>query len=342
MIALFAYTVCVALTTMVLVHTTSRVIAPVSGAPLVEGDGDPGGTTVEAEAPVVHLPFGAQNMPVDSLTIAAGATGTLLHFDVLIQPAAAPTPRAALISFRVECGKKGQRVNMQADGKVSTNIFLARGGQVGSQALTPGGRDDLVCTLLASAPFIAPAEDGVVALALQTDLTQSAGGNHLLALHRLDDAMLLLPGTAQVVLSRRVEDPSSLDRIGSTVRLTSCTVVGGSRDSGENKCLPSMTGRESATVRVRVVARWLGADGVITGTTTYWDETLAVDYNTHHVPWTLRQENLGKRVPPHARAAVVVVVVESIGGTPVVVHADGTDAVITTHVCDDEDSDIHL
>ena len=151
------------------------------------------------------------------------------------------------------------------------------------------------------------------------------------ALHRLDDATLFEPGTSKNVLSRRIDDPSTLSRMSSTIRLTSCTVVGGSRDGdGTNKCQESMTGKESSTVRIRVIARWLDAEGNIESTSTYWDETLAIDYNTHHVPWTLRQERMGDQVPEDASAVVLVVQVESVAGTPFVVHADGTDGVIST------------
>lgn len=282
---------------------------------------------------VSALAFGAQDMAVQSITMPASPSSTpLLYFDVEIEPMAVPTSRAALVSFRVHCRSAGEPVEMQASGKVSTNIFLARGGQVSGQALGPQSPESLTCTLVASAPFIEAVDDrGPTGFVVRAELREAeSDGEHVLALHRLEDATLIEPGSNETVLSRRIDDPTSLDRMSSTVRLTSCTVVGGSRDAGENMCLESMAGRESATVRIRVVARWLDASGNIAGTSTYWDETLAVDYNTHHVPWTLRQRNLQDRVPDDVAGVVLVVQVESVGGTPVVVHADGTDAVITT------------
>jgi len=279
-----------------------------------------------------RIPFGSQDTAIASLVLPGGAQeATLLYYDVRIDGAATPTPRAALVSFRIECDVDGERVDLQADGKTSTNIFLARGGTVSGQALTPPTDDRLTCRLLSSAPFIDVTEDGLSSLQSKAELrAHPRDGTHHLALPRLDDATLVEPGQRQNVLSLKVEDPASIDQMVSTVRLTSCTVVGGSRDSGDNKCATSMTGRDSSTVRVRVFARWLDDRGSITGVTTYWDETLAVNYSTHHIPWTLRQQGLSERAPEDAPAAVLVVQVESVGGTPVVVHADGTDAVVTT------------
>ncbi|WP_208009737.1 hypothetical protein [Nesterenkonia sphaerica] len=268
------------------------------------------------------------------MDIPAGTSGAvLLPYDVNVESLAAAAPRAAMVAFRIECHDDDGRAEMQSDGKLSTNVFLAHGGNVSGQALTAPTEKALKCALLASAPFIESTEDGLTSLAVQADLrSESPDGEHLLALDRLDDATLVQTGQAEYVLSLKVDDPAVLDSMSTTVRLTSCTVVGGSRDggTGENLCLESMTGRESSTVRIRVIARWLNADGEVTGTTKYWDETLAVDYNTHHVPWTLRQGDMAQRVSDSADAVVLVVQVQSLAGTPFVIHADGTDAVIST------------
>lgn len=295
---------------------------------------DPGNTTdVPSDPGGTPLALGAQDTVVKSVTLPAGAPGSsLLFFDVQVEQTATSTTRAAMVSFRVNCSDADGNIEMQSTGKLSTNMFLAQGGAVSGQALTSETDQELRCDLLASAPFAEPTEDEESSLTLRADLhTVPTTGAHLLALPRLDDATLIEPGTNETVLSLRVEDPPALDRMSTTVRLTSCTVVGGSRDAGENKCQESMTGRESSTVRVRVIARWLDGKGAVAGTTTYWDETLAVDYNTHHFPWTLRQAGMADRVPESAEAVVMVVQVESLAGTPVVIHADGTDAVITTH-----------
>jgi len=318
---------------LVLVSVVATLAITRSGSEDSEDAGAADSSSDPAERPnALPLAFGDQGTVVDTATIPAGTGGaSLLQFDVEIDATPTATSRAVMVSFRVECRIGDERLEMQSDGTVSTNLFIARGGQVSGQALTSETEEEVQCSLLASAPFIETTDDGLSALPLAAELRpQSADGNHLLALHRLDDATLIEPGTNRTVLSRRIDDPSSLDRMNSTVRLTSCTVVGGSRDAGENQCQESMTGRESATVRMRVIARWLDAEGDITSTTTYWDETLAVDYNTHHVPWTLRQGNMGQRVPDAAEAVVLVVQVESVAGTPVVVHANGTDSIITT------------
>jgi len=281
----------------------------------------------------IPLAFGSTDTVVASVDVPPG-TGApaLLNYDIDVEPVPATAPRAAMVSFRVECESDGKRVVMQADGKASTNVFVARGGNVSGQALTAESDEAMECRLLASAPYIDIEDDGLDSLRIKASImTSSTDGVHTPALHRLDDATLFTPGARKNVLSLRVDDPSTLDRMSSTVRLTSCTVVGGSRDSGgTNKCLESMTGRESSTARIRVIARWLDAEGNIGSTSTYWDETLAIDYNTHHVPWNLTQEGMGVEIPEEASAAVLVVQVESIAGTPFVVHADGTDAVIST------------
>ncbi|MFC7457739.1 hypothetical protein ACFQS2_11120 [Brachybacterium sp. GCM10030267] len=279
------------------------------------------------------LTFGAQDVVVDTVTVPAAEAGSssLLYFDVGVGAVPSSSALAAFVSFRVSCTSGGEPAEMQTDGKLGTNLFLARGGDVSGQALAPGTGEELECSLLASAPFLEATDDGVKALPLQADLRiEPTDGTHVPALHRLDDATLLKPRTVTNVLSVQIDDPARLDTMSTTVRLTSCTVVGGSRDTGENKCRASMTGRESSTVRVRVIARWLDAEGSIISTSTYWDETLAVDYNTHHVPWTLRQQGMAEKVPGDAEAVVLVVQVENLAGTPAVVHADGTDSVITT------------
>lgn len=282
----------------------------------------------------VDLAFGSQDIPVDSVTIPAGThEAALLYFDVSVGSTPTATPRAAMVGFRVECRQEDELVEIPADGKLTTNVFLAHGGEVSGQALTAPAEQDLDCTLLASAPFIETTDDGLTSLPIETDFrAEPTDGTNHLALHRLKDATLVQTGSALNVLSLKVDDPATLDRMSTTVRLTSCTVVGGSRDGGdgENQCLESMTGRESSTVRVRVIARWLDDEGEITGTTTFWDETLAIDYHTHHIPWTLRQGDLTQRTSDTAEGVVLVVQVESLAGTPFVVHADGTDSIVTT------------
>lgn len=282
-----------------------------------------------------HLPlgFGEHDVMVDTETVSAGPGElSLLEYDVEIENTPTAAPRAAMVSFRVECHSGGERAAMQSTGKTSTNVLLAHGGSVSGQALTAATDGDLECNLLASAPYIEIEDDGLSSLELNADLqTKPTDGAHVLALHRLDDATLVRKGSALIVLSQRLDDPETLDQMSTTVRLTSCTVVGGSRDgSGENKCTEAMTRHESSTVRARVIARWLDAEGNIESTTTLWDETLAIDHDTHHIPWTLRQAGLNEKVPDDASAVVLVVQVDSIAGTPFVVHAAGTDSVITT------------
>lgn len=318
---------------LILVSVAATLTITQSGPEDSEDTGPANSSSDPSERPnALPLAFGDQDTVVDTVTIPAGTGGaSLLHFDVEIGATPSATSRAAMVSFRVDCRSGDERLEMQSDGTVSTNLFIARGGRVSGQALTGESDEEVQCSLLASAPFIEKTDDGLSALPVEAELrSQATDGNHLLALHRLEDATLIEPGTNRTVLSQQTDDPSTLDQMSSTVRLTSCTVVGGSRDGGENQCHESMTGRESATVRIRVIARWLDAEGEIAATTTYWDETLAVDYNTHHVPWTLRQGNMSERVPETAEAVVLVVQVESVAGTPVVVHANGTDSIITT------------
>ncbi len=299
-----------------------------------DGDAPPGSMEPSAPRPnEIPLAFGSTDTVVDSVDVAPGTgAAALLNYNVDVEPVPASAPRAAMVSFRVECESDGENVVMQADGKASRNVFVAKGGNVSGQALTAENDEAMECRLLASAPYIEVEDDGLDSLPMKASITSSStDGVHTPALHRFDDATLFAPGARKNVLSLRVDDPSTLDRMSSTVRLTSCTVVGGSRDSGgTNKCLESMTGRESSTARIRVIARWLDEKGKIESTSTYWDETLAIDYNTHHVPWNLTQERMGDAVPEEASSVVLVVQVESIAGTPFVVHADGTDAVIST------------
>lgn len=296
-------------------------------------DRDPHASSSALRDPL-HLAFGSHNKIIDSVTIPSGSNGaSLLLFDVRVVGTAASRSRAAMVSFRVDCYSKGGNVEMQADGKVSANVFLARGGLVSGQALTEPAEMELKCNLLASAPFIEPTDDGLTFLPLRADMQfDTRGGLNLHGLHWLNDATLLEPGDQKNVLSRQIDAPARVDQMNASLRLTSCTVVGGSRDAGANKCESSMTGRESSsTVRIRVVARWLDAEGKIESTSTYWDETLAIDYNTHHVPWNLRLSGMTDQVEYTASAVVLVLQVEAIAGTPFVVHADGTDVTFTIH-----------
>lgn len=331
-LGIIAYSLALVLVAVVATLSINNVMH--DGAEPEESSPGPSGTVPPEDqgASEVPLAFGEQDAVVDSVTLPGGETDpSLVEFDVEVDPVDTSTPQAAMVSFRVECAADGDRVSMQTDGKVSTNIFLARGGHVAGQALTPETSGEVTCNLLASAPFIEATDDGASSLPIRADLRrQPTDGAHVPALHRLEDATLIRPGTNQNLLSVQIDDPAALDKMSTTVRLTSCTVVGGSSDSGQNKCQASMTGRESSTVRMHVIARWLDEDGNITSTTTYWDETLAVDYNTHHVPWTLRQADMAAEVPEDAQAVVLVVQAESLAGTPVVVHADGTESIITT------------
>lgn len=279
------------------------------------------------------LKLGSQDVAVDSVSIPPGTSrASLIHFKVDVEPTPMSTPQAAMVSFRVECHSDTGAVEMQATGETTTNMFVAHGGTVSGQALTAATDQEITCSLMAGVPFAKPTDKGPTSLPLEPELhVAPATEVHRAALHRLDDATLFTPGTRKNVLSARVDDPSTLVSMSSTVRLTSCTVVGGSRDGGgENKCQESMTGRESSTVRMRVIARWLDDEGKIASTSTYWDETLAIDYNTHHTPWTLRLDGMAAKIPESAEGVVLVVEVESVAGTPLVVHAQGTDAVIST------------
>lgn len=296
---------------------------------------DPGASSTgpASSTSTVPLSFGAKDETVASVMVPADATGpALLHFDLTAEGVPTSTVHAIMISGRVECRSGEATVEMHASGKVSTNVFVSRGGSISGQALTVETGESMECDLLASAPFAESSDGELTSLPLRATLEADRGnGAHVPALHRLEDATLFTPGTKKTILSRRVDDPSSLDQMSSTVRLTSCTVVGGSRDGdGANKCREGMTGKESSTARVQVIARWLDEDGEIASTTTYWDETLAIDYSTHHVPWNLRQTGMADLVPEDAAGVVLTVQVESVAGTPFVVHADGTDSVITT------------
>lgn len=322
------------LATIVATVTVERALAPSTGGrdAAQPGPSDSAPGSVPDSFP---LRLGAEDVPVATVSVPSQPSqSSLLLFDVDVDPTKVSSPHAAMVSFRVECRSGNNPVEMQADGKVTTNIFVGQGGSISGQALTAKTDQAMECTLLAAAPFAEALEGGPTSLPLRAEFRSAPSTDiHLPALHRLDDATLFTPGTKKNVLSLQVDDPSTLDSMSSTVRLTSCTVVGGSRDgSGANKCRESMTGRESSTVRIRVIARWLDGEGNIESTTTYWDETLAIDYNTHHAPWTLRQGGLADLVPDSAAAVVLVVQVESVVGTPVVVHADGTDAVVSTQV----------
>ncbi|MFC7375104.1 hypothetical protein ACFQRD_07485 [Brachybacterium sp. GCM10030268] len=327
-----------ALTTYSLVLVLATVVATLA----IERGGidrppgkPPEAATTARESPTAvqtSLTFGAQDAELETVTVPAGtANSALISFDLKINRSPVASPQAALVSARIDCSSDGRQVQMSASGKVSTNVLLARGGEISGQALAPPTDEEMTCSLRASAPFINAPSDGVDSLpvSVSLDLGATDRDRHL-ALHRLDDATLVEPGAELTVLSLQVDDPRSLDSINSTVRLTSCTVVGGSRDAGENKCQPSMTGTESSTVGIRVIARWLDEDGAIESTSTYWDEILAIDHDTHHVPWNLRLQGMASKVPDNATAVVLVVQVDSLAGTPVVVHADGTDAVIST------------
>lgn len=300
-----------------------------------QGSEDPGASSTGPanSTSTTPLSFGAEDEVVASVTVPADATGpALLHFDLTAEEVPTSTAHAVMISGRVECRSGDASVEMQATGKVSTNVLVSRGGSMSGQALTVETGESMECELLASAPFAESSDGELTSLPLRATLEASTGsGAHVPALHRLEDATLFTPGMKKTVLSRRVDDPSSLDQMSSTVRLTSCTVVGGSRDGdGANKCRKGMTGKESSTARVQVIARWLDEDGDITSTTTYWDETLSINYSTHHTPWNLRQAHMADLVPEDASGVVLTVQVESVAGTPFVVHADGTDSVITT------------
>ncbi|MGP9539346.1 hypothetical protein ACT3SP_15160 [Brachybacterium sp. AOP43-C2-M15] len=293
--------------------------------------GDSGSETAEPHNDV-PLAFGAQDTVVATTTVPAGPSRShLLQFDVAVGATPTATPRAAMVGLRVECHDESGRVEMQAKGNQTTNMFVSKGGSMSGQALSPETDQELRCDLLASAPYIEVEEDGHSSLPLTAELrVEPTDGAHHLALHRLDDATLVREGRTVNVLSRQIDEPRDLERMSTTLRLTSCTVVGGSRDRGPNRCTASMTGEESSTVRVKVIGRWLDDEGEIRSASTYWDEVLAIDYDTHHVPWTLRQDAMGDMVPEDASSMVLVVQVESIAGTPFVVHADGSDSVITT------------
>jgi len=269
---------------------------------------------------------------LDSVTIPADEHGSSqLRYEVDIGAVPMAAYHAAFVSFEVECTDGSDSVAMKTTGKAGTNVLLSRGAKVSGQALTSSSDSDLRCELLARTPFVDSDKIGTDALPVRAGLRREpTDATNTPANHELRDATLLEAGSNTNVLSLKVDDPASLEEMSTTVRLTSCTVVGGSRDSGKNKCTKSMSGRESSTVRLRIIARWLDRSGRVMSTTTYWDEMVAIDYNTHHLPWNLRQADLADRVPPEAQAGVLVVQVSSVAGTPAVVHADGTDSVVTT------------
>jgi len=295
---------------------------------------DPRGADPETSDPHNDIPlaFGAQDTVLATTKVPAGPSRShLLQFDVAVGATPTAAPRAAMVGLRVECHDESGRVEMQARGNQTTNMFISKGGSMAGQALSPETDQELRCDLLASAPYIEVEEDGLSSLPLTANLrVEPTDGAHQLALHRLSDATLVREGRTVNVLSREIDAPRDLERMSTTLRLTSCTVVGGSRDRGPNRCTAPMTGEESSTVRVKIIGRWLNVEGEIQSTSTYWDEILAIDYDTHHVPWTLRQGAMGDMVPEDASSLVLVVQVESIAGTPFVVHADGSDSVITT------------
>src|SRR5699024_3136543 len=103
----------------------------------------------------VAVEFGAQDTVIDEVTIPAGEKrASLLHFDVDIAGIPTAKPRAAMVALRVECRTEDGRVEMQTDGKQTTNVFLAQGGSMAGQALTAESDEKMTCTLLASAPYI--------------------------------------------------------------------------------------------------------------------------------------------------------------------------------------------
>src|SRR5699024_3033255 len=120
--------VLVVVTALVTVGVTSQQSAPPPESP------NPG-----ADSPTndVAVEFGAQDTVIDEVTIPAGEKrASLLHFDVDIAGIPTAKPRAAMVALRVECRTEDGRVEMQTDGKQTTNVFLAQGGSMAGQALT--------------------------------------------------------------------------------------------------------------------------------------------------------------------------------------------------------------
>lgn len=91
-------------------------------------------------------------------------------------------------------------MEMRADGKVSTNVFVARGGQVAGKALTPATEVEFESSLRASAPFIEVRDDGLFALPVAAELRARSTA----VSHELTHALARTRGTHRARTTRPV------------------------------------------------------------------------------------------------------------------------------------------
>lgn len=323
---------------IVLVAATLLVTAFVAGrvsqttAPPLPDEGNEHSVASDA---AIGLP--SDNQPLTTLDLDTSSRDeSLVYYEITVHPLAGETTHAAMLSVEVRCSTQGDSsVDMVSTGEQTTNLFLAEGGTLRGHALVAHDtEDDVECTLYGGAPFADPGRSGKSSVAASVTLNQhiEPGAHYAEIPNPQGKAILLRPGQSSVVLDGSTEAGRLPDELFATVRMTSCTVVGGSRDGGdeENLCLPEMTGREAATIRLSATLWWIDDQGATVGQETISDETTAIGWSVHHLPWSLRLSELGATQPDEATRARVTVRVDSVAGTSVVVHGDGTSGVLVS------------
>ncbi|GGC89898.1 hypothetical protein GCM10011512_16060 [Tersicoccus solisilvae] len=300
---------------------------------------DVSGSTPSTEADSSAIPLGSSEKTVARIHVEGKAGNpALITYDAAVGAADAPSSQAAMVSFRVECrSPDGKDLPMQTTGTTTTNVFIARGGTLRGQALSPALPDgQTTCSLIGGAPFATAPVSGMgdASLPVTVELRQVTAGDPSFQQMdgELEDATALTRRTSEAVLDTRFDTDSRHLDVFATVRLTSCTVVDGSRDGdGPLACKPGMVGPDASTVRIRVLARTYDDAGKQIGGATLWDEDAAVAPSTHHLPWTIRLENIDRRMTGKSATTRITVIVGSVAGTPVTVHANGTDGVVSHH-----------
>ncbi|MBK0330727.1 hypothetical protein I8D64_04860 [Brachybacterium sp. MASK1Z-5] len=277
------------------------------------------------------LPAGDTKM--SEVEVPADSKGpTQLKYHVEVSPAAIDSDTGVLVAARVACDTSGG-ADMVFDGITSTNVVLARGGSLEGEALVDATAATH-CRVVVSAPLDSAAASVQPEVTVRTRLTAAASGAGVEFLDmKGSEPQLVSRNRPAYVTEGRIDQPKKGFDLTQTVRMTSCTTEGGSRDGGEsrNLCTPGLVSDKPAAARVRINVVWYDAEGNEVADRTVWDEVNSIDPAVHHLPWTVNISGIQPPGDVPAASARIITRVDSTAGPPFVVHESGTGAVSSPH-----------
>lgn len=258
-------------------------------------------------------------------------TSYLLSFEIqAIKPDASPGAAMYLgVTLACSGGEEGEAHSIGG----TQNLLDGESATLTNHFLLTAQKDGIrSCNVLVSSPY-----EHVAAVGTEIDInviwSQAPAGQSAMELDSAQRLPVVIPaGDTEVAFTGTVEldglEGTSL-QVLSTLHLTTCTIVNGSREGGEPMCLESDTDPAGSTFDAELTAYLVDPQGTSCERLESFGERAHVDRKTHHMLMSLDKQSRLPRTLCGERAQFELVV-HNAGPAPLVVHGGASSFIILT------------